>query len=65
MSEGGSGRFQAWAVGVQTAEGPLRLPAALGDVVDGVVWLPARAPGLGLAEHLGLAAGGRGRAGQG
>jgi NADH-quinone oxidoreductase subunit G len=33
---------------------PLEVDAAM---VDGVVWLPTRAPGQGLAEHLGAGAG--------
>ncbi|GAA1432940.1 NADH-quinone oxidoreductase subunit G [Microlunatus lacustris] len=33
---------------------PLEVDAAM---VDGVIWLPAKAPGLGLAEHLGAASG--------
>jgi NADH-quinone oxidoreductase subunit G len=41
------------AVTVSNDRGALTLPLQRHpDMVDGVVWLPAKAPGLGVAEHL-------------
>ena len=46
------------AVTVRGPRGTLTLPLEVdAAMVDGVVWLPARAPGLGLAEHLGAGSG--------
>ena len=36
----------------------ITLPAVLdSEMVDGVVWLPSRAPGLGVPQHLAASAG--------
>ncbi|GAA1843354.1 NADH-quinone oxidoreductase subunit G [Microlunatus capsulatus] len=46
------------AVTIRGPRGTLTLPLEVdAAMVDGVVWLPARAPGLGLAEHLGAGSG--------
>ena len=38
--------------------GSITLPAVLDSLmVDGVVWLPSRAPGLGIPQHLAASAG--------
>ena len=43
---------------LQTARGELAFPLVLDHtMVDGVVWSPSNAPGLSVAEHLGLVAG--------
>ncbi|MFL6064024.1 MAG: molybdopterin-dependent oxidoreductase, partial [Friedmanniella sp.] len=46
------------AVTVSNDRGALTLPLRRDpDMVDGVVWLPTKAPGLGVAEHLAAVAG--------
>ncbi|GAB3753455.1 NADH-quinone oxidoreductase subunit G [Microlunatus parietis] len=45
-------------VRIETDHGSLELPVELvGEMADGVVWVPTLAPGLGVAEHLAAAAG--------
>ena len=42
----------------QVARGAITLPAVVDpEMVDGVVWLPSRAPGLGIPKHLAASAG--------
>ena len=43
---------------ISNDRGSITLPAVLdSEMVDGVVWLPSRAPGLGVPEHLATSAG--------
>jgi NADH-quinone oxidoreductase subunit G len=43
---------------ISNDRGSITLPAVLdSEMVDGVVWLPSRAPGLGVPEHLAASAG--------
>jgi len=44
-------------VTVSTSAGALTLPAAVTDLVDGVVWLPTNSPGAGVHRLLGVTAG--------
>ncbi|MFS8521645.1 MAG: NADH-quinone oxidoreductase subunit G [Micromonosporaceae bacterium] len=44
-------------VTVSTPTGSLTLPAAVTDLVDGVVWLPTNSPGAGVHRLLGVTAG--------
>lgn len=45
-------------VRIETDHGALELPVELvGEMTDGVVWVPTLAPGFGVAEHLAAAAG--------
>jgi len=46
------------AVVIINDRGSITLPTVLDpEMVDGVVWLPARAPGLGIPQHLAATAG--------
>jgi NADH-quinone oxidoreductase subunit G len=45
------------AVTVGTDRGAITLPAAVGDLPDGVVWLPTNSPGSTLRRSLGVTAG--------
>ena len=43
---------------ISNDRGSIRLPAVLdSEMVDGVIWLPSRAPGLGIPQHLAASAG--------
>jgi NADH-quinone oxidoreductase subunit G len=43
---------------ISNDRGTITLPAVLdSEMVDGVVWLPSRAPGLGVSQHLAASAG--------
>jgi hypothetical protein len=43
---------------ISNDRGSIALPAVLdSEMVDGVVWLPSRAPGLGVPQHLAATAG--------
>ena len=43
---------------ISNDRGSITLPAVLdSEMVDGVVWLPSRAPGLGIPQHLAASAG--------
>jgi NADH-quinone oxidoreductase subunit G len=45
-------------VAISNDRGSITLPAVLdSEMVDGVVWLPARAPGLGVPQHLAASVG--------
>jgi NADH-quinone oxidoreductase subunit G len=45
------------AVTVSTERGAITLPAAISDMVDGVVWLPTNSPGSTVYRSLGVTAG--------
>ena len=45
------------AVTVSTASGSCVVPVAVGDIGDGVVWLPANSAGTNLRRDLGVGAG--------
>jgi NADH-quinone oxidoreductase subunit G len=43
---------------ISNDRGSITLPAVLdSEMVDGVVWVPSRAPGLGIPQHLAASAG--------
>jgi len=44
-------------VTVSTGRGAITLPAQLGDLADGVVWLPMNSPGSTVTRTLGAASG--------
>jgi NADH-quinone oxidoreductase subunit G len=54
---GALGVDEGHAVTVSTATGSCVLPVAVGDIGDGVVWLPANSAGLNLRRDLGVGAG--------
>ena len=47
----------AGSVTVSTERGAIELPVVVTDMVDGVVWLPAKSPGSWVARDLGVTAG--------
>jgi len=48
----------AGAAVISNDRGSIRLPAVVDpEMVDGVVWLPSRAPGIGIPQHLAASAG--------
>ena len=51
------GVAEGHAVTVSTASGSVVVPAAVGDIDDGVVWLPANSAGVNLRRDLGVGAG--------
>jgi NADH-quinone oxidoreductase subunit G len=43
---------------ISNDRGSIAMPAVLdSEMIDGVVWLPSRAPGLGIPRHLAASAG--------
>ena len=43
---------------ISNDRGSIMMPAVLdSQMIDGVVWLPGRAPGLGIPQHLAVTAG--------
>ena len=53
-----SGAGIAETVEISTDRGSLRFPTEIvPDMPDGVIWVPAKAPGSGVGEHLGVLAG--------